>query len=212
MHPQDWAAQWISARQDPPMPTINVPDRCEECGFVQDAVTPENAEETIRALGRRYRAPLTRLLAGENGDDVLRHRPTPGTWSAVEYAAHVRDVIALWGSTLHLTLTREHSELPQPDPDLADQYAAERDYHAEDPTAVADGLAANADRMANKVATIRPDQWDLRVRIGDEAMTVLGIVRKVAHEGGHHLLDIGRSLRAARSGAAGTPGAEGPPS
>ncbi|MFI5040973.1 MAG: DinB family protein [Acidimicrobiales bacterium] len=173
------------------------PERCEECGFTAAAVTPANAEDTVRALGRRYRAPLTRLLPGEDAE-VLRRRPDPATWSALEYAGHVRDLIANWGQALHLAVTQDRPHLARPDPGIADRWAAEQDYNHLEPAAVADQLAANADRMAAKVATVGHDAWDRVVFFGEEEMTALALVQKVAHEGGHHLLDIGRSLRAAR--------------
>lgn len=181
--------------------TINPPARCDECGFESASVTADNAEETVRALGRRYRAPLTRLLSGEDPGRVLRRRPDPDTWSALEYAAHIRDVIALWGSALHATLTRDRPSIPRPDPDIADRYAAEQSYNDEDPETVADQISANADRMGAKIAGMRPADWGRVVVLGDEEMSALAIVRKVAHEGAHHLLDIGRSLRAARAAA-----------
>jgi hypothetical protein len=177
---------------------INPPERCAECGFDASTITPANAEGTVRALGRRYQAPLTRLLPGENPDEVLRKRPDPETWSALEYAAHVRDLIALWGSTLHRALTQDRPHVSRPDPGVGERFAADQAYNEQDPTTVAQELSANADRLANKVGTIAPDQWDRAVVLGQEEMTALAIVRKVAHEGGHHLLDVGRSLRAAR--------------
>jgi hypothetical protein len=63
---------------------------------------------------------------------------------------------------------------------------------------VARQLSANAERMAAKVETIVPGQWDRTVVVGTEKMTALAIVRKVAHQGAHHLLDVGRSLRSVR--------------
>ncbi|MBV8160394.1 MAG: hypothetical protein JO265_05670, partial [Acidimicrobiia bacterium] len=62
-------------------------ERCDECGFVYAEVSPDDAVLRLRSLGRRYRAPLTRFLAGEDGDAILRRRPEPGVWSALEYAA-----------------------------------------------------------------------------------------------------------------------------
>ena len=176
------------------------PEHCSECGFDATTVTPTTAEASVRALGRRYQAPLTRLLPGEDADVVLRRRPGPTTWSALEYAAHMRDVIALWGWGLHQALTNDEPELSRPDPDIADRTAAEESYNEQDPSTVANDLSANADRMADKVATITPLQWDRGVSFGGERISVLAIVQKVAHEGRHHLLDIGRSLRAVRSG------------
>ena len=52
--------------------------------------------------------------------------------------------------------------------------------------------------MARKVTTINADQWGRVIVFGEEEMTAIAVVRKVAHEGAHHLLDIHRSLGAAR--------------
>jgi hypothetical protein len=53
--------------------------------------------------------------------------------------------------------------------------------------------------MARKIATIDADQWNRVIVLGDEEMAAIAVVRKVAHEGKHHLLDIDRSLHAARN-------------
>jgi hypothetical protein len=190
---------------EPTQRIINPPVHCPECGFEGTAVNPGNGEATVRDLGRRYQAPLTRSMPGEDLDRLLRLRPAPDTWSALEYAAHVRDGIALWGSTLHLALTEDRPHIPLPDPDIADRFAAEAAYNRQEPRDVSEQLTANANRMAAKIATIATvadagvDGWDRTVVIGDEEMSALAIVRKVAHEGGHHLLDVGRSLRVARA-------------
>ena len=174
------------------------PERCEECGFEAASVTPVDAAETIRAFGRRYRAPLSRFLPGEDGQALVRRRPDATTWSALEYAAHMRDVLALWGWALNKALTEDRPAVPVPDPDIADRTAAEQDYNAQDPGTVADELAANAERVGAKVDTIGPGGWDRVVVIGEEEMSSLAIVHKLAHEGHHHLLDIGRVLRTVR--------------
>jgi hypothetical protein len=184
---------------EPPVRRISPPAHCEECGFAAATVTAENAEASIRSVSGRYRAPLSRFLEGEDPNQILRRRPDADTWSALEYAAHMRDVIALWGSTLHLALTQDHASLPLPDPSIADRYAADRSYNDQDPSTVAGEITANADRMAVKVAQIGRGQWERLVTVGDEEMSCLAIVAKVAHEAHHHLLDIGRSLRSARA-------------
>lgn len=176
------------------------PQHCEECGFDASAVSEESAEEDIRILGPRYHAALTTLGPGHDKDTDVRRRPSRETWSALEYAAHMRDVIAMWGWGLHRTLIDERPELPASDPDLPDRVASEAAYNTQDLTAVVLELTANAERMANKVATINSVQWRRTARFGDVEVTPLWIVRKVAHEGQHHLQDVEKSLRANRSG------------
>src|SRR5262245_4846138 len=63
---------------------------------------------------------------------------------------------------------------------------------------VADALAANAERFAATIETVPADGWGrVHLRRG-EPRTVLFTGRRAAHEGNHHLLDIGRGLRAVR--------------
>jgi uncharacterized protein YndB with AHSA1/START domain len=171
---------------------------CSECGFKASAVSQNNAEETIRSLGHRYEKALA-LRSGcpaEPPDPWLRTQPEPGTWSVLEYTAHMRDVVALWGWGLHRTLKDEIPELPSDDPGLPDRVATETDYNGQDPATVVHELSANAERMADKVATITSEQWLHRAHFGEAEITPLWIVQKVAHEGHHHLLDIEKGLRA----------------
>ena len=61
-----------------------------------------------------------------------------------------------------------------------------------------DALAANAERLAATVESVPEGGWD---RVGlrrDEERSVLVTARRAVHEGSHHLLDIGRGLRAVR--------------
>lgn len=175
---------------------VSDPGDCSECGFVAGGVTEPNAETTIRTIGPRYHAVLTSSEKRRVPDAVLRQRPDPGTWSALGYTAHMRDVIALWGWALHRILTTERPELPAADPDLPERAAAEAGYDMLDPLVTDRELSANAARMADKVATIEAHRWQRTARFGELEITPLWVVRKVAHEASHHLLDIRRALNA----------------
>jgi Mycothiol maleylpyruvate isomerase N-terminal domain len=78
------------------------------------------------------------------------------------------------------------------------ELAAERRYNEDDPLAVADALVANVERLATTLEAVPPDGWDRTGLRRDEEWTVLFMSRRVVHEGSHHLLDIGRGLRAGR--------------
>ena len=161
-------------------------------------VSVDDAVEKLRSFGRRYRAPLTRFLAGEDGDAILRQRPEEGVWSALEYAGHVRDAIRFNGYLARRTLEEDRPTLPAPNPDKA---AADNNYNDEDPAEVTAGI----DERASKLAAIveangdassweRTAEWDGRE--GD--FTAIYFVRNAVHEGHHHLLDVGRVLRHVR--------------
>jgi hypothetical protein len=61
---------------------------CGECGFDYDALGDEEVVAKLAELGRRYRAPLTRGLKGEDLDAGVRPRPAPEAWPPLEYACH----------------------------------------------------------------------------------------------------------------------------
>jgi len=168
---------------------------CEECGFAYESLAPADIPAALRSFARRYRAPLTRFLPGEDGDALVRRRPAPSTWSALEYAAHVRDVFASYTGWIARTLAEDRPVLDGPDPDEA---ASLRRYNEDDRVAVVDALAANAEGLAATVEAVPDDGWG---RVGlrrDEERSVLFASRRAVHEGSHHLLDIGRGLRALR--------------
>jgi hypothetical protein len=182
-------------------PVVTPKERCDECGFVYAEVSPSDAVDKLRSFPRRYRAPLTRFLAGEDGDTILRQRPEEGVWSALEYAAHVRDAIRFNGFLARRTLTDDHPTLPAPNPDKA---AAENNYNDADPTEVAAGLEEQAEKLAAMVEANedpssweRTSEWDGR----DGEFTAIYFVRNAVHEGHHHLLDVGRVLRHVRDAA-----------
>jgi len=168
---------------------------CEECGFDYDALDPPEVPTAIRAFAKRYRMPLTRFLRDEDGDALVRQRPALGVWSALEYAAHVRDVFESYDQRIRHILADDRPVLEGFAPD---DLAAERRYNEDDPVAVAQTLAANAERLAATVEAVPADGWERVGLRGGEERSVLLLARRAVHEGSHHLLDMGRGLRAVR--------------
>jgi S-DNA-T family DNA segregation ATPase FtsK/SpoIIIE len=155
-----------------------------------------DAPGALRAFARRYRMPLTRGLKGEDLDSLLRMHPLPDTWSALEYACHVRDVFTVQRERLASALTDDAYEAV---PMRRDEIVTERGYNEQVPVAVVDDLSANADELAAAFAVLAPDQWDRTFVYHDQGpRTLTWVAQHTVHEAEHHLLDIGRVLRAAR--------------
>jgi len=169
---------------------------CEECGFVPLDHDAADLPDAIRGLGRRYRMPLTRFLAGEDPSTIVRARPASDRWSALEYACHVRDVLAVFNGRVLLMVAEDQPSLGWWDHEAA---AEDEGYNAQDPIEVADALDRNARTFAETLEAVPTAGWSREgVRRAGELFTILGAGRFVLHEGHHHLLDVGRSLRAAR--------------
>jgi hypothetical protein len=168
---------------------------CRECGFDASAVPSSDLPDAIRAIGTRYRAPLTRGLKDEDLRSLLRAHPVEGAWSALEYACHVRDLLPIFEARTQRMLTEDDPALGWWDHDAA--VVADR-YDEQDPVAVADSIAAGAESYAAALERVPADAWDRPGQRADIAFTVQTKAQYALHEANHHLLDIGRVLRAAR--------------
>lgn len=170
-------------------------ERCEACGFDPQSVTPATAADTVRAFARRYQAPLTRFLPTDDATLVLTTPAEPGGWSALQYAGHVRDVFALFTRRVAQLRAADGAELEVVDHDAL---VAAGGYDQLDPAALAAAVAAAAEALADAFATLAPEEWERVGTRAGERRSMVDIARRGAHEGSHHLLDIGRTLRAAR--------------
>jgi hypothetical protein len=173
-------------------------ERCDECGFDAGSLTTAEIPDVLRRFPRRYRAPLTRFLEGEDGDAVIRARPEPTTWSALEYACHVRDVFAVYVERIERA---RREDIPTFESMDRDGRATRDRYNEQDPATVADALDANAAALADALDGLAPDEWE-RTAIhpypGRAPRSIAWMSRNTVHEGNHHLLDIGRVLRTVR--------------
>lgn len=165
--------------------------RCDECGFDWDG---DDSVDVIRKAGERFPRPLSRFLDGEDPDLVLRTRPSPQTWSALEYSAHVRDMFEFYGGRIERVLTEDRPQFEGHD---VDELA--RGYNDEDPATVAAELTKAATALSDRLEALDDAQW-ARVGIGSEGdeRTVAVLARRAAHEAHHHMLDVGRVLRSVR--------------
>jgi hypothetical protein len=169
---------------------------CDECKFDPSAFAPADLAEEIERVGSRYKAPLSRGLPGEDLGELVRTRPQPDVWSALECACHVRDVLGVLELRTRQTLVEDH-----PTYTVWDHEAAVDDdhYNDQDPAAVLEDLSTRATAYATALRSVPADGWDRTgERVDGVVFTVAGLGRFALHEGSHHLLDVGRALRAAR--------------
>jgi hypothetical protein len=170
-------------------------ERCAECGFDPADVRPGDLPMAVRSFARRYRAPLTRGLPGEDLDQVVRRSPDPGVWSALEYGRHVVDIFVVFDDRVRCAL--EGREPDEAEIDWEGRVASASPTL--DRIEVAEQLADAADTLATTLDEVNGDEWQLEGMTGrGRTVTVADLGTIVVHEGSHHLLDLGRVLRAAR--------------
>ncbi|MET4060301.1 hypothetical protein ABIB35_001846 [Arthrobacter sp. UYP6] len=153
---------------------------CPECGFDAAATAFDDVPGLLRSSADDWR----RILAGQ----AAAQRPDDGTWSPLEYGAHVRDLCRVYRMRLNLMLTDDDAGFADWDQDAT--AAAER-YAEQDPEVVADELAAEAEQMAAALAAVEPSQLDRRgLRSDGSAFTVDSLARYFLHDALHHVWDV----------------------
>jgi MOSC domain-containing protein YiiM len=165
-------------------------ETCEGCGFDAGDYTHADLLGTLRAL-----APMWRTMTEGIDGSVLAIRPAPGVWSAIEYAAHSRDVTGVMGYLLHLALTQDHPVLAAPPPETP-----EPEIPATLAAAVAQ-LDKNVARMNAKASGLGGAEWTRPLTIAEETVDIGWIVGHAVHDATHHLRDVARGLHAVGAGA-----------
>jgi hypothetical protein len=163
--PKDWT--WVLQR------------RCPECGLDTRSLARADIAAAISANAASWQQALS-----TSGDPAVR--PAPATWSPVEYACHVRDLLVLSGQRLGLMLAEQ-------DPVFAnwDQDEALKQYGELVPAEVISELTAAAAVAASRFAEVTPGQWLRRGRRSDGVpYTVETFGRNLVHEVVHHLSDV----------------------
>ena len=153
---------------------------CPECGFDAAATAFREVPDLLRSSADDWRA----ILAGP----AAAKRPDEGTWSPLEYAAHVRDLCDVYRMRLNLMLENDGAEFADWDQDAT---AVAKRYAEQDPTVVAAELTAEAEQTAAAFAAVAPVQLGRRgLRSDGSAFTVDSLARYFLHDALHHLWDV----------------------
>jgi hypothetical protein len=165
-------------------------ETCDECGFDRDDYTRDDLLGTLRAL-----APVWRTMTEGIDESVLAARPAPEVWSALEYAAHSRDITGAMGYLAHLALSENHPVLPAAPDDVPEpQLPATLDE------AIIE-LDKNVARLNKTCAGLGDEEWSRPITMGDETVDVDWVVGHASHDATHHLHDVGRGLHQLGAGA-----------
>jgi hypothetical protein len=173
-------------------------DRCDECGFGYEDLARDAITLAIRSTAADFRP----RLVPDGPDDVahtlrLRAHPITGVWSALEYACHVRDVLAVQRERVQLAQVEDRPDMTP----MGREERVERDrYNEQSPATVADELTGAADRLAADLDALDDGGWRRTVMYNwptREERTVEWIAVHTVHELVHHRRDVDDVLRAA---------------
>ena len=167
-------------------------ERCDACGFDGADYDDDSLLDALRGLGEQWRA-----LIDSTGSE-LRRRPATQVWSAIEYAAHSRDVTALHAFGVEQAITIDEPSYPAIEGDDLIESAAST-YGDEDSDEVIAALGAHATRLAALADDAGPHVWSRGLTIGDSRSDVRRLLEHALHDSLHHLADVERGLVALRA-------------
>jgi catechol 2,3-dioxygenase-like lactoylglutathione lyase family enzyme len=172
------------------LPLVAGDQACAGCGM-------DPGELPARALGAEVRDAVHAFgeLLADADDDQVRERGADGSWSALEYGVHVRDLLVVFAERIVRTLAEHEPELGWWDHEaaIADGMANESDV-----SAVVDDLGRNASKLSESLRLVDGEQWErAAIRRGSERFTIELMARFALHEVVHHRADAERALAAA---------------
>lgn len=124
--------------------------------------------------------------------DVLLRRPNPSTWSPLEYAAHVSEVIPWYVARVRRVLSETAAQLAAFDWDLA---ASKGRYRLRDSDTVTRDVRRACAELAETARSVTTEEL-AREGIGSDGTprTVATLLARAGHELAHHELDICRGI------------------
>ncbi|MBW3615420.1 MAG: DinB family protein [Actinobacteria bacterium] len=168
---------------------------CPECGLDYGRLQPPDLKVAVRSFPRRFRQALAAARDDDGGDALIRRRPDPVTWSALEYTAHVAGVFE---SSADMVRRIYHEDRPTLEEVGANERPGATQGEDQDPAAVLERLSAGAERLAAQLDGVDPEGWQRQAVTPSGARDLLDVARQAVHEGSHHLRDVDKVLAAAR--------------
>ena len=163
---------------------------CPECGFASSSISNADVGRLLRENAAAWRPLLDHPAATERPDDA--------TWSALEYACHVRDVFRLYDFRLGLRLEQDDPTFPNWNQDVT---AVEDRYGEQDPAVVVADLEAAGATLAASFDAVTADGWTRTGTRSDGAhFTVDTFARYLVHDPVHHVWDVEQGYAAITTG------------
>jgi S-DNA-T family DNA segregation ATPase FtsK/SpoIIIE len=165
---------------------------CPKCGLDYDTVKPLDTIRAVRSFPYRYRTLIKELYNQEpDADDIIRRRPEPGTWSALEYTAHVAHVIDQVAPTIRRMVVEDNPTIPSFD---SEERVDGEGYNDLPVPEALSRLDSSCSDLGMTLDGLGPEEWVRTGQFPFGERDALAMARNAVHEGSHHLRDIERGL------------------
>lgn len=173
---KDWS--WVTTRA------------CKECGFDPDQISIAQIPDQIKSQLLVWPEILNRPNISE--------RLQRDQWSALEYGAHVRDVLIVMRGRLKQMLAQDNPDLLNWD---QDQAAIDGKYRSLNSALLADEIGIEGQMLANHYAHVTDEQGQRPgQRTDGSQFTVLSLGKYLLHELVHHAWDVQGASATGRQG------------
>jgi hypothetical protein len=169
---------------------------CPECGLDYGTLHPPFAINAIKSFPRRYAEALAPGSSTDDNDAVIRTRPEPDVWSALEYTAHVADLMHEFAGVVQRMYDEDKPTIPFTDPD---EQAVSAKYNEQPEADVLARMKSGADELVAQAERVDADGWKRTATFPWGERDLLTMVQNAVHEGVHHLRDIANVLAKVRS-------------
>jgi hypothetical protein len=172
------------SKQQPPVDGL-----CEQCGFNYGTGDLQGTVTLLVRQAAESAMALTKAAAGPDSN-VVRLRPEPDVWSAIEYACHIRDVLEVQRLRIAQCLAEERPVYAPMD--RAGRVKQEK-YEFQNPIEVGAAVMKFAREFGAAARVLTPPElgrlglYNYPVRA---PRSLSWIVRHTAHEIQHHRHDI----------------------
>jgi hypothetical protein len=164
-------------------------------GLDPSSITAPDAIVALKSFPRRWRSAFSMLADDPEADELVRRRPDPSSWSVVDHAWYVADLLEWHRQRVDRARASDRPVLPDDD---TRRWPDEREYRSRGLSAALDTIGDAATGLAATLERLQGDDWLRRARSGDEEVTLLAMAQHAVHEGASHLRAAERALRQVR--------------
>ena len=169
---------------------------CPECGVDYGTLHPPFAINAIKSFPRRYTEALEPASPTEDNDAVIRTRPAPDVWSALEYTSHTAELMDEFTMVVQRMYDEDKPSLPFNDPD---ERVISQKWNEQPKDAVLVHLKTGADALAKQAERVDADGWKRTATFPWGERDLLTMLQNAVHECVHHLKDVESVLAKVRA-------------
>ncbi|MDP8953551.1 MAG: hypothetical protein M3N37_01260 [Actinomycetota bacterium] len=166
-------------------------------GLDPATIKPPDAVTALRSFPRRWRSALAMVADDPGADELVRRRPDVSSWSALEHAWYVAELLRRSDERV-AQLRRE--EGPVLDADDPRRWVDGGGYGDRGLEAALGRISEQAPKLAETLEALGPDDWLRSGRLDGADVTLLALVQRTVADTADHLRAAERALRSARRG------------